>query len=124
MPKKENIVSYTSEELDALLEAGEDQTDWEAVRNKTEEQLEADIESDPDEGLDDPVGPWFMGIPPPAPPKEYIHIGLDKDIVAWFRESGRGYQTRINAVLRVYFMAHCTDSWQPEEKEEKPSAGK
>lgn len=107
MKRKGNIVSYTSEELDALIEAGEDRTDWEAVKNKTEAQLEADIESDPDEDLDEWTGNWFMGIPPPPPPKEYIHIGLDKDIVAWFRKSGRGYQTRINAVLRVYFMAHC-----------------
>ena len=106
MAKKENIVRYTSEELDALIAAGEDQTDWERVRNMTEEELEAAIEADPDEDLDDGVGPWFKGIPPPPPPKEYIHIGLDEDIVAWFRQSGRGYQTRINAVLRVYYTAH------------------
>jgi uncharacterized protein (DUF4415 family) len=27
---------------------------------------------------------------------------LDADVVAWFRRQGRGYQTRINAVLRSY----------------------
>lgn len=106
MAKKENIVSYTAEEIDARLAAGKDRSDWERVRNMTEEELEAAIESDPDEDLDEGEGPWFMGIPMPPPPKEYIHIGLDKDIVAWFRQTGRGYQTRINAVLRVYYTAH------------------
>jgi len=121
---KENIVSFTAEELDARITAGKDRTNWERVDALTEEELEAAIAADPDEDLDEGVGPWFMGIPPPPPPKEYIHIGLDKDIVAWFRQSGRGYQTRINAVLRVFFMAHRGAGWKlgDEEKTESPSS--
>lgn len=34
--------------------------------------------------------------------KEKISLNLDKDILAFFRKSGRGYQTRINSVLRAY----------------------
>ena len=30
---------------------------------------------------------------------------LDAEVVRWFREQGRGYQTRINAVLRAYYEA-------------------
>jgi uncharacterized protein (DUF4415 family) len=32
--------------------------------------------------------------------KGLIHMYLDKDIVEWFKLEGRGYQTRINAVLK------------------------
>ena len=36
------------------------------------------------------------------PRKEAISIKLDGDVLAYFRKQGRGYQTRINAVLRRY----------------------
>jgi len=39
-------------------------------------------------------------------PKELITLRLDHDILAWFRGFGKGYQTRINAVLRTYMEAH------------------
>lgn len=35
-----------------------------------------------------------------APTKEAIHIRLDADLVAHFRDSGPGWQTRLNTVLR------------------------
>ncbi len=34
-------------------------------------------------------------------PKKDIHIRLDADIVDWFKSRGKGYQTRINAMLRA-----------------------
>ena len=34
--------------------------------------------------------------------KERITLRVDRDILAFFRDEGRGYQTRINAVLRAY----------------------
>ncbi len=38
-------------------------------------------------------------------PKEQIAIRLDADLLAWFKAQGAGYQTRINAVLRIYMDA-------------------
>ncbi len=38
--------------------------------------------------------------------KAALSIRLDPGVVAWFRNKGRGYQTRINAVLRSYVEAH------------------
>jgi len=35
-------------------------------------------------------------------PKKNRIMRLDEDIVKWFKARGRGYQTRINAVLRAY----------------------
>ena len=38
-------------------------------------------------------------------PKERVGLRLDRDVMAYFRGQGRGYQTRINAVLRAYMEA-------------------
>ncbi len=34
--------------------------------------------------------------------KTHLSIRLDDDIVKWFKKLGRGYQTKINAVLKSY----------------------
>jgi len=34
------------------------------------------------------------------PVKQQVTVRLDSDIVAWLRQQGRGYQTRLNLVLR------------------------
>ena len=34
--------------------------------------------------------------------KVHVSIRLDADIVDWFKKQGRGYQSRINAVLKTY----------------------
>ena len=34
------------------------------------------------------------------PKKQAVQIRLDADVLAWFRGYGKGYQSRINAVLR------------------------
>jgi uncharacterized protein (DUF4415 family) len=42
---------------------------------------------------------WLM----PAGKSE-ISLRLDKDVLDFFRRSGKGYQSRINAVLRAYMI--------------------
>src|SRR5436190_11267332 len=42
-----------------------------------------------------PLVPW-------PPVKETITIRMDADVLGWFKRQGRGYQTRINQVLRHY----------------------
>ncbi len=44
----------------------------------------------------------------PDHPKKQITVRLDSDVVEWFKAQGRGYQTRMNAVLRSYYEAHKT----------------
>ena len=34
------------------------------------------------------------------PKKQAVQIRLDADVLAWFKGYGKGYQSRINAVLR------------------------
>ena len=40
------------------------------------------------------------------PVKKPVGLKLVGDILSWFKSQGRGYQTRINAVLRRYVEAH------------------
>lgn len=45
---------------------------------------------------------WKAARPNPffRPAKEQVTVRLDADVLAWLRAGGRGYQTRLNAVLR------------------------
>jgi len=40
------------------------------------------------------------------PAKKSVTLRLDSDLLAWFKKQGRGYQTKINRVLREYFASH------------------
>lgn len=43
-------------------------------------------------------------------PKQAISLRVDQDVLAWFKEQGPRYQTRINAVLRAYVSRAKADS--------------
>ena len=45
------------------------------------------------------------GLKPP-PTKAQVTLRVDSDVLAWYKAQGRGYQTRINALLRAYMEAH------------------
>ena len=38
--------------------------------------------------------------------KTLLSLRVDSDVVEWFRAQGRGYQSRMNALLRAYMDAH------------------
>jgi uncharacterized protein (DUF4415 family) len=40
------------------------------------------------------------------PVKKAVQIRLDADVLAWFKAYGKGYQSRINAVLREVMLHH------------------
>jgi len=42
----------------------------------------------------------------PSPAKVQLTIRVDRDVLEWYRKKGRGYQTRINKLLRAYMEAH------------------
>lgn len=86
-----------------LADRAKDRTDWERLRNMTEEEIEAGAASDPDNP------PWTEEelaaaelLMPSDEPKVPLSIRLDPEIVEFFREEGPGYQSRINAVLLGY----------------------
>ena len=40
-------------------------------------------------------------------PKASVSLRIDVDVLEWFKLSGSGYQTRMNAVLRAFKEASC-----------------
>jgi len=88
-----------------LGEIGEDRTDWARVDAQTEAELAEAIRIDPD---DEELEPGWVDramVLHPSQPKERVTMWLDADVLNWFRDQGRGYQTRVNAVLRAYYEA-------------------
>jgi uncharacterized protein (DUF4415 family) len=100
MKKKGDIARYTAEEVSAMLARGESRTDWAAVKAMTEEELKTSIAADPDD-VHEPID-WTQVVEGMPPRKRDIHIRIDEDVLDWFRQAGRGYQTRINNVLRAF----------------------
>ena len=92
---KENIVRYTLEE--ALKLKGK--TDWEWLAA----QEAAGIEPGPDE--DDFDVDWSSARLVVPDVKGAISLRLDADVLAFFKAQGKGYQTRMNAVLRSFMEA-------------------
>ena len=89
----------------ARLGEGLDQsrTDWKRVNALTDEDIAAAIRDDPDTFEVEPACFENALVLRPAVPKERITVRLDADMLDWFRTQGRGYQTRINAILRAYY---------------------
>ena len=42
--------------------------------------------------------------------KIHLSVRLDEDVVAYFKQKGPGYQSKINAVLKAYVNAHTQHS--------------
>ena len=71
----------------------------------TDAEVREAIDADPDAHPTD-EGFWRTAQVVLPRPKETITIRLDADVLEWFRKQGKGYQTRINAILRSYMRAH------------------
>jgi uncharacterized protein (DUF4415 family) len=97
--KSENIVSYTAEEVEAMRRRGEGRTNWAMSHEEAMRRRRADP------GAPQPYPGWeeTVGVEPPQP-KEQVTLRLDRDVLEWFRAKGRGYQSRINTVLRAYYL--------------------
>ena len=59
----------------------------------------------PPELTDLPDDFWAEATLVHAPSKQPISLRVDQDVLAWFKEQGPRYQSRINAVLRSYVAA-------------------
>jgi uncharacterized protein (DUF4415 family) len=78
----------------------EPRTDWKRLRSMTDAQVHAAVTHDPNINPTDEA--FWMNAEVVMPRhKKTVTMRLDADILDWFR-SNRGYQTRINAILRAY----------------------
>jgi uncharacterized protein (DUF4415 family) len=96
---EEHIVRRT------LGEVRKGKTDWARVKAMTEEEIDAAARSDPDAQPTD--FEFWKDAVLVFPSKQLVCIRIDRDVLDWFRSQGRGYQTRMNAVLRSYMQAHA-----------------
>ena len=100
MARKDDTVRYTTDEIKAKIARGEDRTDWAKIDATTAKELEASIAADPDDVHEEPD--WSRAVKGLPPRKEHINIRVDADVLSWFRETGKDYQTRMNNVLRAF----------------------
>lgn len=107
--KSGNTVHYTAEQIEAMRQQGEGQTDWEMSQEEAMRRRHADEEAPR------PYPGWKDTITVALPePKEQITLRLDRDMLTWFRAKGKGYQTLINAVLRGYYEhERRSESYEP-----------
>jgi uncharacterized protein (DUF4415 family) len=85
---------------DGTLVPLKDLTDEARLDAMSDEHLEADAAVDRDAPpMTDEE--WARGAIS-QPTKVAVGLRLDDDVLQWFKAKGRGYQTRINAVLRRY----------------------
>ena len=42
----------------------------------------------------------------PVVRKKQLTLRMDSDVIEWFKKQGRGYQTKINSLLRAYMEEH------------------
>ena len=97
--RSEHIVSYTAAELKAKRARGESRSDWKVAAQKP-----LPDGSDPDDAMEEID--WATAELPMPRRKAHMTLRLDADMLGWFRAQGKGYQTRINAILRKYFEQH------------------
>jgi uncharacterized protein (DUF4415 family) len=88
------------------------ETDWARLDAMTEEEIDRNAADDPD---NPPMTEeeWARARVVWPQGKAPVTLRLDKDIIAWFKGRGRGYQTRINAVLRSFVEAQKLRDWPP-----------
>ena len=51
-------------------------------------------------------GEEWVGAEVVHPQKVPVGLKLDNDVLGWFKSQGKGYQTRINTILRRYYETH------------------
>lgn len=97
--KDKNIVRYSR----STLPKGK--TQWEKLESMSEEEIESSAKADTENPR------WTKNMLNSAklqmPQKKVsVHMYLDQDIVEWFKSKGKGYQPRINSVLKSYVHKH------------------
>lgn len=74
-------------------------TNWKKLETMTDQDI--DFSDIPE--LDEE---FFRNARIQLPEKQSVTIRLDADVLTWFKKQGKGYQTRINKLLRTYMETH------------------
>jgi uncharacterized protein (DUF4415 family) len=109
-----SIQSYMNEEATGDTEVLEPATDWEQLRQMTDAQIHTAIAAEPEIAPTDELF-WQQAKVILPRRKVAVTMRLDADLLAWFRQE-KGYQTKINAILRTYMMAHSSPPQPPKRR--------
>jgi uncharacterized protein (DUF4415 family) len=85
-----------------MAKSRQGKTDWTRLGRLSDTEIRKVVRADRDAA---PVASaeWFRLARLVEPkPKKAVSIRLNEDVLKWFRRQGRGYQTRMNAVLCAY----------------------
>ncbi len=78
----------------------ESRTDWEKLEKVSDDKIDTTDVPELDEA-------FFRHAKVRLPAgKQLVSLRIDRDVLDWFKQQGKGYQTRINAILRAYVQAH------------------
>ncbi|UQG57088.1 MULTISPECIES: BrnA antitoxin family protein [unclassified Marinobacter] len=76
-------------------------TDWKRLTEMEDDAIDTSDISE----LDDK---FFQNAELLIPTKQPVTLRIDEDVLVWFKAQGRGYQTRINKLLRHYMESQVT----------------
>jgi uncharacterized protein (DUF4415 family) len=88
------------EQLTGKASAKRGATDWKRLRTLSDRDIRSAVKADPEARRTD-VDFWKQAKVVMPRAKQTVTIRLDADLLDWLRRQ-KGYQTRINAVLRTY----------------------
>lgn len=100
---EEHIVRYSTP-----VRRGKTMTDWARFDALTDRDIEKAVASDPDAPpiMDEQ---WWRNATLVLPERKVpVSLRIDREILEWFKGQGRGYQSRMHAVLAAYYRAHST----------------
>ena len=85
------IVRYREEDIPELTQA-----DIDTIKNIPDEEIDfSDIPPLTEQFWQNAVRGQFY-----RPKKSQVSVRIDNDILAWLKKDGKGYQTRLNQILR------------------------
>ena len=76
-------------------------TDWKRLAEMDDDTIDISDISE----LDDE---FFQNAELRVPAKQPVTLRIDEDVLVWFKAQGKGYQTRINKLLRHYMESQVT----------------
>ena len=80
------------------------ETDWDRLERMSDEDIDtSDIPEPTPEQFARAVAREGLQS---RPPKQQVSLRIDADVIQWFKEGGKGYQRRINVLVRAYAGAH------------------
>lgn len=70
-------------------------TDWQRMADPSDDKIDTSEVPELDEA-------FFQRAELRVPAKHPVTLRIDEDVLVWFKAQGKGYQTRINRLLRQY----------------------